>query len=341
MPSLLEGAEHAQPTSRKPLTLLVGLSGPSSSGKTTLARLLRTLFSLPAAESGYVSLSLFILHQDDFYHTDALIPLITTPSNAASGLGARELQDWDCVESLDLDLTSRTLQFVKNEGRLPVRSTNESEGDGEDWGESKEDQNSVGPVDLPEGLLDDLRKDLEHWWAGLSIFSPAPQPPTRTKEPTDFRLCILDGFLLYPDPASPNPDLQRLQNGVTGHLTLKLMLLASRDQTITRRTRRTGYVTLEGFWEDPPGYVEDVVWPNYVKDAAWLMRGDGDCSAESKASAESKEPSMVDVDERVAERAGIKVAPGKGQVGLGALLKWTVGELRGAVEATLTVGGKA
>jgi nicotinamide/nicotinate riboside kinase len=312
------------------LTLLVGLSGPSSSGKTTVARLLRTLFSFPAAKSDDVSLSLFILHQDDFYHTDALIPLITTSSRAASGLGARQFQDWDCVESLDLDLTGRTLQFVKNEGRLPARGTDESEGDGEDWGESKEDQNSVGPVSLPEGLLDELRKDLEHWWADLKSSSPT----STAERPADIRLCILDGFLLYPNPASADPDLQKLQTSVTDHLALKLMLLASRDQTITRRTRRTGYVTLEGFWEDPPGYVEDVVWPNYVKDAAWLMRDDGD------GSAESKELSMLDVDERVAEKAEIRVAPGRGQAGLGELLKWTVGELKGAVEVTLAAGEK-
>jgi len=42
-----------------------------------------------------------------------------------------------------------------------------------------------------------------------------------------------------------------------------------------RREARSGYVTLEGFWEDPPGYVDKIVWPNYVKDHRFLFL-DGD-----------------------------------------------------------------
>jgi len=42
-----------------------------------------------------------------------------------------------------------------------------------------------------------------------------------------------------------------------------------------RREARSGYVTLEGFWEDPPGYVDKIVWPNYVNDHKFLFV-DGD-----------------------------------------------------------------
>lgn len=44
-------------TSRK--AIIVGISGPSSSGKTTLARLLRDVFP-----------NTFILHEDDFYRAE-------------------------------------------------------------------------------------------------------------------------------------------------------------------------------------------------------------------------------------------------------------------------------
>jgi len=44
-------------TSRK--AVIIGISGPSSSGKTTLARLLRDVFPRT-----------FILHQDDFYRAE-------------------------------------------------------------------------------------------------------------------------------------------------------------------------------------------------------------------------------------------------------------------------------
>jgi nicotinamide/nicotinate riboside kinase len=40
-------------------SLIIGISGPSSSGKTTLARLLRDIFP-----------NTFILHEDDFYRPE-------------------------------------------------------------------------------------------------------------------------------------------------------------------------------------------------------------------------------------------------------------------------------
>lgn len=30
-------------------------------------------------------------------------------------------------------------------------------------------------------------------------------------------------------------------------------------------------MTLEGFWEDPPGYVDKIVWPNYVEEHSWMF----------------------------------------------------------------------
>ena len=54
-------------------TILVGISGPSSSGKTTIARLLRRIFSVPqldGASEKEVGIETFIVHEDDFYHTD-------------------------------------------------------------------------------------------------------------------------------------------------------------------------------------------------------------------------------------------------------------------------------
>jgi nicotinamide/nicotinate riboside kinase len=45
-------------------TIIIGLSGPSSSGKTTLARLLRSII----ADEKRVRT--FIIHEDDFYHPD-------------------------------------------------------------------------------------------------------------------------------------------------------------------------------------------------------------------------------------------------------------------------------
>lgn len=53
----------AQPPAR-PKTIIIGISGPSSSGKTTLARLLREVFAIEG------NLRSFIIHEDDFYYPD-------------------------------------------------------------------------------------------------------------------------------------------------------------------------------------------------------------------------------------------------------------------------------
>lgn len=57
-------------------TIIVGISGPSSSGKTTLARLLRSIFTpvddgastLTFSDVGLVRS--FVIHEDDFYKPD-------------------------------------------------------------------------------------------------------------------------------------------------------------------------------------------------------------------------------------------------------------------------------
>lgn len=65
--------------------LIVGISGPSSSGKTTLARLLQRIFNGVSLDSSLPSssgqddtngddngdkLNTFIIHEDDFYYPD-------------------------------------------------------------------------------------------------------------------------------------------------------------------------------------------------------------------------------------------------------------------------------
>lgn len=50
-----------------------------------------------------------------------------------------------------------------------------------------------------------------------------------------------------------------------------VITLSRHKKAKARREARSGYVTLEGFWEDPPGYVDKVVWPNYVKDHSFLF----------------------------------------------------------------------
>lgn len=118
--------------------------------------------------------------------------------------------------------------------------------------------------------------------------------------PSSPRLCLLDGFLLYA------PSMAALQP----HLDVKLFVRASYAKAKARREARDGYVTIEGFWSDPPGYVDKIVWPNFVADHAWMF-DDGNVEGEFKHD--------------VLQREGIKVQPGVGvDADMEGMLKWMV-----------------
>lgn len=236
--------------------LIIGISGPSSSGKTTLARLLRDIF--PRA---------FILHEDDFYKVDSEIP------KNASGV-----DDWDCLEAINLPQFHSALAHIRNNGMSPPDLT------------SKEDQNSVGRVDVDRVLVEDLK-----WKASKWMFADAPP------------IALTDGFLLYSDA----------MKDIRNQFDVKLFLRTDYSTAKARRESRSGYVTLEGFWEDPPGYVDDVVWPNYVKDHAFLFK-DGNVEG--------------DLDAEQLTRLNIRAMPDAAQGNMTTCLQWAYDVLDEALD---------
>ena len=228
--------------------VLVGVSGVSSSGKTTLARLLRDI--LPNA---------FILHEDDFYKTDQEIPV-----------NKDGVQDWDCLESLDLEALEKALDFIKTHGQSPPDL------------ESKEDKNAVGESGVDKQRVAEL-KDQAHKNSGATSEVP---------------IFIIDGFLLFSQEMQHIRDL----------FDVKLFLRANHKTVKQRREARSGYVTLEGFWEDPPGYVDSVVWANYAKDHSFLFE-DGDVEGKLK--------------EELCQRLGIDTAPQALQSSMTACVDWS------------------
>ena len=245
--------------------LLLGISGPSSSGKTTLARLLRDIF--PTA---------FVLHEDDFYKTDAEIPLNTSAGN---------VQDWDCLESLDVPAFENALKYIRTHGVPPPNLL------------SKEDQNSVGPVDIDDGVVASLKRHASQWTAQ----DVAP-------------IAVVDGFLLYSESMKAVRDL----------FDVKLFLRADYATAKKRRAARSGYVTLKGFWEDPPEYVNRVVWPNFIKEHAFLFE-DGDVEGNFK-------------EELLAELR-IRTMPWSGQHSMTKCLEWACGILDDALGSRISARG--
>lgn len=248
-----------------PSPLLLGISGPSSSGKTTLSRLLRDIF--PTSH-------LFILHLDDFYHTDADIPV------------RNGLQDWDCLDAINLPQLQAALQHIKATGTSP------------DWLQSLEDQNSVGEHGVDAALVEKLRERVRGWFEGEGATWEEGK-----------RICIVDGFLLFSEEMKEVREL----------FDVRLFLRTSYRTAKKRREARTGYVTIEGFWEDPPGYVDKIVWPNYVADHKFLFEG-GDVEG--------------GLDKDVCQRIGIHGMPKEAEENMTKCLEWAVDvlekEIRGS-----------
>lgn len=241
--------------------LLLGISGPSSSGKTTLSRLLR---------DGFPPHHLTILHLDDFYLTDAEIPV------------KNGIQDWDCIESLNLPQLQHTLAYIKEHGKSPPDFV------------SKEDQNSVGQHGVsPEGV-EKAKHRIE------KVINEVGWKR---------RICVVDGFLLFSEDMKEVRDL----------FDVKMFLRTSYDTAKKRREARSGYVTLEGFWKDPPGYVDNIVWPNYVHDHKFLFV-DGDVEKE--------------LDQGVCARIGLEAMPREAEKNMERCLEWTVGVLEKVIRAT-------
>lgn len=186
-----------------------------------------------------------------------------------------DLLDWDCAEALSIPDIVNSLDYIHQNGTFPVsthplshranhgiqmRAAKPSLTSSQPDLDSKEDQNSVGKCPVPDSVIDEMKVSVKKWTEegglGHGILTSSPHP---------IRLCIFDGFLLY----------AQSMISVQPQIDIKMFLRVSYAKAKARREARSGYVTLEGFWEDPPGYVDKIVWPNYVEDHKFMFQ-DGD-----------------------------------------------------------------
>lgn len=107
---------------------------------------------------------------------------------------------------------------------------------------SKEETNTLGPSNVSEEDLAEVAKSLS--------------------DHQNTRFIIVDGIMIYYEGS---PLLAKHQ------LDLALLLRSPYADLKKRREARAGYVTLEGFWQDPPGYFDDIVWPGYLKSHSHLF----------------------------------------------------------------------
>ena len=123
------------------------------------------------------------------------------------------------------------------------------------------------------------------------------------------RICIVDGFLLFSEDMK---DIRSI-------FDVRLFLRTSYETAKRRREARSGYVTLEGFWQDPPGYVDNIVWPNYVKDHKFLF-----------------ENGNVDgpLDEEVCKKVDVHAMPKEAEENMTKCLSWATVVLENVIKAS-------
>ena len=247
------------------------------------------------------------------------------------------IQDWDTLEAIDVRSLARTLAYVRENGVLPPRLR--SIQDLNEASESGVSREEIG------GLKEEVRGRLSAGGQG------------KGKGKT---VVFMEGFLLYaPEPEGKAKEGLR---AVHEEINLRLFLPAPYDLVKTRRESRTGYVTqgpapippelpqrrsslpppsdvevdlmqdeegelpAQNFWVDPPGYVDDVVWPRYVRDHAWLLMGE---DGEDLARVEDEDQVVRRAGQGVNVRGdvGVDVAPGKGELPMKEILRWAVDEV--------------
>ncbi|WPK24820.1 hypothetical protein PUMCH_002112 [Australozyma saopauloensis] len=208
--------------------IIVGVGGPSSSGKTTICNSLRTI--LPQCT---------LIHLDDFYLPDGEIPMDAD----------LQLENWDCPEAIDWPKFQNYIDEIRATGGdvLPV--------------ESKE---SESLLKLSKEEIDEAQTLIERKYPEL----------------LNSHVVLIDGFMLYHDVA------------ISNLFDVKLYFRAPYQMLKARREARAGYATSDGFWVDPPGYFDQIVWPQYVLTHKYLFLND---DVEGELKEESKKSGLKDI----------------------------------------------
>ncbi|ODV60596.1 ribosylnicotinamide kinase [Ascoidea rubescens DSM 1968] len=228
----------------------VGITGPSSSGKSTVSKVLQYLFNqLSQHKDGHTngtnnmhssSISSVIIYEDDFYKSDAEMPF---------NVEQHQL-DYDCPDSLHMDRFINELRFIKKHNKLSDQLL--------ELGLDSDQDHSFDPKLIPQNELDQLSLKLSNFW--LDFVNSKSNVSSKTK--ISLKIVIIDGFLLFHDDA------------ILDLLDLKLFFRLPYDQLKSRRLNRNGYITSDGLWIDPPNYFDDLVWPSYIKYHKHLFEND-------------------------------------------------------------------
>lgn len=204
--------------------LIVGCSGCSSSGKTTVVKLLNSIIQEKDKEFGTdFHSNIVILHEDDFFKTDA--DILIDP--------VRNIMNWDCPEALNLDLFKEELINLKRNGDDKLTLL------------SKDLIHNDNVESLEKFQLDPDFQNLVY-----SKFKSLIEKAELKTKVRKFYVVIVDGFMMFHD------------DSILNLFDLKLFFRAPYKVLKQRREKRS-YKTLEGSWVDPPFYFDEFVYKYY------------------------------------------------------------------------------
>jgi nicotinamide/nicotinate riboside kinase len=244
------------------MLITVGVSGCSSSGKSTLSYLLSSIFSSDFTPP---------ISQDRYFKPKCERPLATfscSSNFAERSVGHEEFgytyekldggRGWrirgpenDSPASMDFSSLVKDLEAVK-------------EGAHEEVGRK-----------APVGLDADATALSLRYSNLINEMRAVVQEKGRK----GMTFCFVEGFLLFSPPS--HPDLQRRK--LMDLLDVKIFLLTSKSEAKERRFARNAYINVEdgglrrpGQMVRSEGYFERVAWEHYREQFAWLLEGNGE-----------------------------------------------------------------
>ena len=200
-------------------TIIIGLTGASSSGKSTIACILSTI--LPNCQ---------IIHEDDFFKPESDVPYDES----------RKDRDWDCPDAIDFVKLKHTIRTLKE----PSQYDSTIESIVADSGNGYYDYvlKSTEPPRNDASFQNDKTVILKVKKSVSEILD--------SKYKNDYRIILLDGFLLLHDE-----ELLELFDFT--------LFFKTNYQSLKDRREKRHYTVGESLWVDPPGYFDQFVWPGY------------------------------------------------------------------------------
>lgn len=165
----------------------------------------------------------------------------------------------------------------------------------------------------------------------LHLFLPAPYPIVKSRREKR------SGYVTTgpaPPPASP----AQIRDSDSGKNTENHTLPKEEIDKKNHETELKDIKTLEeheppqNFWVDPPGYVDDIVWPRYVRDHSWLLLPQPGKEDEVGSDETDTKIKRIGDGAEVRTDAGVSVTPGKGSLPMPQVLEWAVNKVTNFLE---------